>query len=220
MKCRGCDFDKGSLRGHLARTTKNCKNLYSQMELDDLEEQAKAIQKEKTAIWKKESGYKSVEKRPLEDIVCEECKKTFATKFSHDRHIAEIHNRSAYNSIPCPKCPKFFPRKENLKDHLAAHHNEHGPRNIFNECMGIGCDHCEKTFENMRSLQRHVTEQHRGEKITCNLCSEEFSRKEKLKRHIYEVHEEWVTWECDQCPVKVSRLSLIHILTLPTKRIV
>ena len=25
-KCRGCDFDKFSIRGHLAKTTKGCKN--------------------------------------------------------------------------------------------------------------------------------------------------------------------------------------------------
>ena len=52
-KCRGCDYDKSSLRGHLARTTKGCKKLYSEVELQDLAEQAEAIRKEKTANWKK-----------------------------------------------------------------------------------------------------------------------------------------------------------------------
>ena len=39
-KCRGCDFDKSSLRGNLARTTKECKNLYTAEELSKLKENA------------------------------------------------------------------------------------------------------------------------------------------------------------------------------------
>ena len=209
-KCRGCDYDKSSLRGHLARTTKNCKNLYSQVELDDLKDQAEAIHKEKKAQWKREYGHKSVDEKTHDDIVCEECNKTFATQFTYGRHISEIHKRSVYRYVPCPKCPKFFPRKENLKDHLAAAHNEHGPMNIYNECIGIKCDHCEMIFQTIRNLQRHVAEQHRADKIACNLCFKEFSRKENLNRHIYEVHEEWVTWKCDQCPLKVARWATLE----------
>ena len=46
MKCRGYDFE-GTLRRHLAHTTKNCKSQYSKTELDDLEEQAEAVRKQK-----------------------------------------------------------------------------------------------------------------------------------------------------------------------------
>ena len=44
QKCRGCSYNKSSLRGHLARTTKNCKSLYTEDEL--IERKAKSNKKE------------------------------------------------------------------------------------------------------------------------------------------------------------------------------
>ena len=50
--CKGCDFDKGSLRGHLARTTKGCKNLYTAEELKELEMAAEEAKRQRIAEWK------------------------------------------------------------------------------------------------------------------------------------------------------------------------
>ena len=56
---QGCDFDKSSLRGHLARTTKGCKNMFTSDELKTMEDQAKVFHKDKIAVWKKEHSQKS-----------------------------------------------------------------------------------------------------------------------------------------------------------------
>ena len=62
QKCRGCSYNKSSLRGHLARTTKNCKSLYTEDDLIELERKAKSNKKEKIKQWKKDHSQKSKEK--------------------------------------------------------------------------------------------------------------------------------------------------------------
>ena len=95
-KCRGCDFNKKSLRGHLVRTSKPCKELYSRDELKVLEEQSDMIHKSNTSKWRKANS-KTVNEQKRQryhkdgtshiktaakkkEFVCSICDKMFATK--------------------------------------------------------------------------------------------------------------------------------------------
>ena len=64
-KCKGCNFNKASLRGHLSKTGKNCRKLYLEEELNYLAQRAKSIHKEKVAQRsQKISEYHKMHKTP------------------------------------------------------------------------------------------------------------------------------------------------------------
>ena len=81
QKCRGCSYNKSSLRGHLARTTKNCKSLYTEDELIELERKAKSNKKEKIKQWKKDHSQKSKEKAEADGPTTE------ATASASSKHV-------------------------------------------------------------------------------------------------------------------------------------
>lgn len=226
-KCRGCDFNKPSLRGHLARTNKLCKKLYTAEELLSLEQQAKVIQKKQTAQWKKsnkeaaneherwkyhktpekEKARKRVEYLKLkkqsdvkkEDLICNICDIKCGSRYALDRHYSEIHNPEP---IPCPKCDKAFLRKVNLKDHLDSAHDIKRPEPTL---CSVECKPCKKKFSNSSSQLRHYGEAHCEVKFECPDCSKEFTRGENLQRHFAEVHDSVKEFSCSICCLTFAR---------------
>ena len=234
-KCRGCDFDKKSLRGHLVRTKKGCSKLYTSQDLNLLEEQAKSLQRKQTAQWRKDND-KSVNEsqrrryKEAEGLKCNICDKTCANQSNLDRHVKEIHNNE---SLLCPKCSRAFFRKDKLRDHLVA---KHGIKHSNSDILTLDCTLCDKKFTNFSNRSRHVYEVHFGptpipcpycklgfsrqanldshikdvhngdKPFSCPECKVCFSRKGNLDNHILEVHKELVKWECNLCPFQTARL--------------
>ena len=142
--CKGCDFDKGSLRGHLARTTKGCKNLYTAEELKELEMAAEEAKRQRIAEWKVKNREANREKQrrikreisaatlkskmeesshdPLtltDDkgnvrFKCVECDNSYTKTFSLNRHMATEHLGLRFK---CEECIATFPRDHDLEYH-------------------------------------------------------------------------------------------------------
>jgi len=99
---------------------------------------------------------------------CEECKKSFASKSSLEKHIP-THTKPFH----CDQCSKTFALKRNLKNHQQTHSGE----------RPYSCDQCSKTFGLKRSLKIHV-QRHSGERpYSCDQCLKRFARKISVKRH-------------------------------------
>ena len=78
-----------------------------------------------------------------------------------------------------------------------GYENEYGDTvqyEMFNTAQSIArsgpkpypCQHCNKTFANPQSLQKH-TKSHTGETF-CNICSKNFSTVPNLRVHMQSVH--------------------------------
>ena len=179
-KCKGCNFNKASLRGHLSKSGKNCRKLYSEEELDYLAQRAKSIHKEKVAQRSQRiSEYcKTPEKERKSDFICKMCDKKFIAKHVLDRHMCEAHS-SEQSRIKCTECDMTFSRWHTMADHRRDAH--HGYRDNKSHI----CKICYKVFSQSGSLNRHVRITHGEEKkYICGECPSRYARKEDLERHL------------------------------------
>ena len=125
---------------------------------------------------------------------CEFCSMKFPTKFTKERHIAEIHE-DGQSEFKCNQCDSKFNFERALKKHKEGCHSEENK---------YKCELCDLKFTRKDSLKRHMKEIHsidetklifRGindnkEEFNCSQCASVFKREEKLERHITTVHAE------------------------------
>ena len=229
-KCRNCSYNKGNLRRHLAHTTKECSNSYSEEERMALKNEADNVRRDKKEQWQKAN-------RETTQEVCQVCHKVYVGNIN--RHMAEAHSSETHK---CPKCPRMFPRKHYLTDHL---HTVHGEKTYASH--STVCSECNKEFSLFQALARHRLEVHNeSAPFYCSICKFSFARKEHLDRHNYEIHEEFKNfitckqckdegnrvwkfvrgehftrhveevhnkgknWHCDQCPKRFARWANLH----------
>ena len=182
-KCKGCDFNKASLRQHLSKTGKNCREQYSEEELQWLAQRAKSIHKEQVAQRSQRTReyhamHKTPEKERKTDFICKICDKQFISNHVLDRHMCEAHS-SGQNRIKCTECDMTFSRWHTMADHRRDAHHGYG-KNKSHKC-GI----CDKSFTQSGTLNRHMKNTHGEEKkYECGQCPSRYARREDLERHL------------------------------------
>ena len=217
-KCRGCDFDKSSLRGHLARTTKGCKNLYTAAELKELKENAKAIHKEQIAVWKKDRGQRSEVGAPQEDPPVKSPRSIQGPPIAFEKKCrgCDFKGKSLRGHLvrTTKDCHKFY-SKEDLDE--LRHHADYVRRDQTAEWIKRNrktaidvCNICDKKFVDKHVLDRHMTEVHNPEPIPCTKCPKSFLRKDELRNHLHTEHaikDELFSHstECTDCKKKFTR---------------
>ena len=68
------------------------------------------------------------------------------------------------------------------------------------------CGHCEKSFDLLTPLKRHIILEHQVEKIyDCEICCAIFTNGEALRDHIMSVHEEKKLFPCNFCNFKAAK---------------
>ena len=95
---------------------------------------------------------------------------------SHQKTIHETHNSKQFN---CSQCGKGFSKFKYKQSHEKIHEKY---RVIYL------CSFCEKGFNFMSSLRRHVKTDHEEATIKCDRCSFETKRKDVLKKHVANMH--------------------------------
>ena len=197
--CRGCDFDGSSLRGHLARTAKNCKSLYTEYELKILQDKAemKFVCNECNITFTRQDNFKRHMSAEHENkkVSCNLCSEEFTRQDNLKRHIYEVHEQMV--RWKCDQCPVKVSRWVNLERHL---------NDVHDKDKRFKCPICEVFFARADILDRHVSDTHKGMKpFTCPECKHDFSRHNNLRRHIFDVHKKKMNYECDRCPEEFSR---------------
>ena len=68
------------------------------------------------------------------------------------------------------------------------------------------CGHCEKYFDLLTALKRHIILEHQIEKVyDCEICCAIFTNGEALRDHIMSVHEEKKLFPCNFCVFKAAK---------------
>ena len=84
------------------------------------------------------------------------------------------------------------------------------------------CDHCEKYFDLLTALKRHIILEHQIEKVhDCEICCAIFTNGEALRDHIMSVHEEKKLFACNFCVFKAAKYNdwKEHLLLVHEKNV-
>ena len=155
----------------------------------------------------------------VEAFNCTYCPKSFAKRFSLQRHLMihtgdkpflckfcpkrfsrpdclKLHHRVHTGEEPfmCEFCPKRFTRSDHLKLHHRVHRRE----------KQLLCEFCPKRFSRPVSLKVHQRI-HTGDNLyKCMLCHRLFAYRRTLRRH-YKMHTGETPFRCEFCPKRFNR---------------
>lgn len=138
------------------------------------------------------------------------CGVVFGTPYAFDKHVL-----SQGHSIQC-SCGSLFGHPQDLYNHWRDSDHvklEHEEQDLVHEDGPVECVFCDREFDDLRSLQQHVSKKH----YSCPACNQVFNVKEhcvahrKSTEHYYcAQHDEFFVSKDD---VRVHRRTIAHIGT-------
>jgi KRAB domain-containing zinc finger protein len=127
--------------------------------------------------------------------VCNQCDKTFTTRYALSSHIQNIHH-----DFFCEFCDRRLSSKYSLDIHLKFDH------------MGFSkfkCETCERKFKSNSILRAHIRQVHGEKKFKCEYkgCEKIFAFLSDRKKHFDQVHLKIkkFNFECDICSSKYPK---------------
>ena len=105
-------------------------------------------------------------------LACSVCAKTFARRYSLDRHM-RMHND--IRPFPCDECGLRFRQRYQLTAHARLHTGD----------KPFACEECGECFVTSTRRSHHYTKEHASVKpFTCDSCDRFFVRKDHYTRHM------------------------------------
>jgi hypothetical protein len=138
----------------------------------------------------------------IKEHECPKCSKRFSTKQNLRFHVEKVHE-AILEKYCCDHCDTTFSAFMSLRNHkryCQLDIRKKSKANMLHKVTqkvpgqkrhkrGPICDICDKTYNNLHSLEQHkITVHLRLKDFKCEICSEEFTRKDYLKLHIQRYH--------------------------------
>lgn len=124
---------------------------------------------------------------------CPHCSTEFQEREQYDLHIQEEHAELMHT---CDDCGMILPSKLAFAMHVVFQHKEKSthPAMKRKECII-----CERRFDNMESIERHMIIHSSEKNLECPKCSESFKLMWQLEKHIRDIHDNDVEFTCTNC---------------------
>jgi general transcription factor IIIA len=129
------------------------------------------------------------------------CDKAFNRPTRLQEHIRSHTNERPFK-CPYAPCDKDYLRESHLKHHIKSAHSE--VRDY--KCSYQGCD---KAFATGQRLRVHEATHEAPNKYRCTgyaPCNQVFRKKETLQRHINSVHEQHVSFRCEEIDTRTGKV--------------
>ena len=111
-------------------------------------------------------------------LKCNQCKKSYASKQTLQRHIDFVHKR--LTTYQCQECEKLFRQGASLQRHNNTVHKRLTP---------YRCQECKIYFVRKDHVQRHINTVHKKLKtFQCQECKRYFGQKHHVQNHISTAH--------------------------------
>ncbi|XP_050559523.1 zinc finger protein 543-like [Spodoptera frugiperda] len=139
-------------------------------------------------------------KKDVKMFHCNECDKTFRSKYSRNFHVARIHkNEPAY---PCNKCEEVF-----ISYHMRYRHK----MNVHGEKRQFPCDGCDKVFDSRKTLREHNQRTHlQLLRHQCTFCDKKFYLPSALRDHMTS-HTGERNFRCEFCGKNYPRSKALKV---------
>ncbi|XP_041988731.1 zinc finger protein 845-like isoform X2 [Aricia agestis] len=139
---------------------------------------------------------------------CQICSKHFASWPKLLVHRAE---HLTGQTFACHICLKRFRLTLSLQNHYNVKH-------LNNTLNLLQCSDCDKVYDSVKKLQKHIWAYHGSKTFKCDKCSLEFPHKQLYNYHRQRKHAERTMLYCDQCDYKnvFSRNLKLHALRMHT----
>jgi len=112
-------------------------------------------------------------------FTCDICPKSFYDNTEFKRH-KNFHE--GIKPFLCDLCPYTSSTKRRLKEHTMIHHPDSLPNDVPKNFI---CDICSKSFGCKSYLNRHISREHKRDKIfNCDHCNYETTHSSSLKGHL------------------------------------
>ncbi|XP_041988732.1 zinc finger protein 664-like isoform X3 [Aricia agestis] len=123
---------------------------------------------------------------------CQICSKHFASWPKLLVHRAE---HLTGQTFACHICLKRFRLTLSLQNHYNVKH-------LNNTLNLLQCSDCDKVYDSVKKLQKHIWAYHGSKTFKCDKCSLEFPHKQLYNYHRQRKHAERTMLYCDQCDYK------------------
>ena len=136
----------------------------------------------------------------IKDNKCQKCNVDLRSKIEYKYSHFEVHYKGGYK---CDICGKEFLLKGNLAMHKRYTHSDEVH----------GCEHCGKTFKNLKTLDSHLkSHDENKQRYQCHLCINSYSTKQGLEYHISRVHEgvDTIIHQCHECGKKFQNKNYLN----------
>ena len=146
----------------------------------------------------RDKGIECKSKESEKSFLCEQCAKSFKSKYSLRLHVEGVHKTKEFH---CDKCDFSCYGSRVFSIHKWKVHTR-GPQSYF-------CDQCDFVTRTGMQLKDHIEIKHQGRKFSCTLCDYVAYYSTQLKRHIRNVHEN-VRYSCDECDKVLNSTSSLN----------
>ena len=116
--------------------------------------------------------------KPLQNLVCDVCSKSYETKRKYTRHLKQVHPEKISDK-KCHFCDFNSSQAPVMKAHVLQNHKD----------ICKNCNDCNEYFASNQDLHNHNSKVHDKRFYECELCKTDFNQLQLFQNHQSDIHD-------------------------------